>query len=201
MNIVKKILAGVGYIIGFLILGILLIILSPKIGLMWALAIESIVVTVGALLILKRAKVEKESADKFKNGLFAILLLVWGSVGVGYGFTWLFLGEDKPTQQVAEVKEETTYSDTEVYIEARFILENFLRAPSTAKYPSSSHATIQRLKDNGFKVSSYVDSQNGFGAMIRSNWTVLFQYVENEKIKLYQVVIDGEEMYRADDLE
>jgi cell division protein FtsL len=100
----------------------------------------------------------------------------------------------QPTQ--AEEKVET-YTDTEVYVESQFILEKFLKAPSTAKFPSSSNASIERLKDNGFKVTSYVDSQNGFGAMIRSEWTVLFQYV-GDQIKLYQVIIDGEEMYRGD---
>lgn len=140
-----------------------------------------------------------EGVKKFFIGLFSIIILI---VVVTMAVNWLFFsGNDKPKTQTTQAEQQAkTYSDTEAYVEAQFILEKFLKAPSTAKYPASSQASIERLKDNGFKVTSYVDSQNGFGAMIRSNWTVLFQYV-GDKIKLYQVIIDGEEMYRTDDVE
>ncbi len=112
-------------------------------------------------------------------------------------FKQILAGESIPTPPPPPEEKVETYTDSEVFVESQFILEKFLKAPSTAEFPSSSYANIERLKDNGFKVTSYVDSQNGFGAMIRSEWTVLFQYV-GDQIKLYQVIIDGEEMYRGD---
>src|SRR5437773_10154190 len=68
-----------------------------------------------------------------------------------------------PTPVVAQP---TRHPDIDAYIDAQAVIEKTLKAPSTAKFPSSSHAAIEHYATDGFKVSSYVDSQNGFGAMI-----------------------------------
>jgi hypothetical protein len=47
-------------------------------------------------------------------------------------------------------------------------VEKRLKAPASAKFPRSSEATITDLGGGKFQVVSYVDSQNGFGALIRS---------------------------------
>lgn len=49
-----------------------------------------------------------------------------------------------------------------------------LKSPSSAKFASSfsKKEHVTHLGDDRYKVQSYVDSQNGFGAMIRSHWTV-----------------------------
>jgi hypothetical protein len=107
--------------------------------------------------------------------------------------------ENKSTETVQKVEREE-YSDYEAYYEAQKILEKFLKAPSTAKYPSSSEVTIKRFKDDTFQVFGYVDSQNGFGAMIRSDWTVALQFV-GENVKPLLVIVDGELMYKADSAE
>lgn len=133
-----------------------------------------------------------------KEFIFGVVFLLIISVVVIYGVKWLFFGDnDKPQPQAQEQEE---YSDIEAYVEAQFIIEEFLKSPATAEYPAVSNATIQRLNDDGFKVTSYVDSQNSFGAMVRSEWMVLFQYV-GDRVKIYQVVIDGEEMYRNEDID
>lgn len=58
------------------------------------------------------------------------------------------------------------YSVAKDYIKSR------LKAPSTAKFPGSlthsDHITV--LPNNIYEINSYVDSQNGFGAMIRTNF-------------------------------
>ena len=136
-----------------------------------------------------------EGVKKFFIGLFSLLILI---VLVTMAVNWLFFGDDDKPQPQAQ--EQETYSDIEAYVEAQFIIEDFLKSPATAEYPAVSNATIERLNDDGFKVTSYVDSQNSFGAMVRSEWMVLFQYI-GERVKIYQVVIDGEEMYRSDDLD
>lgn len=87
------------------------------------------------------------------------------------------------------------HSDVDAYIDAQAIVEKTLKSPSTAKFPSSSHATITRAGENIFKVDSYVDSQNGFGAMIRSEWSVMFEYV-GDKLDTYAISIDGETVYK-----
>ena len=54
------------------------------------------------------------------------------------------------------------------------LIAKTLKAPSTAKFPSfydDGAVTFTSLGGNRYKVSSYVDSQNGFGAMLRTHWT------------------------------
>jgi ABC-type nitrate/sulfonate/bicarbonate transport system permease component len=46
------------------------------------------------------------------------------------------------------------HSDIEVFVDAQGIVLKALKSPSTAKFPSSSHATIVRGKDDVFKVDS-----------------------------------------------
>jgi len=56
-------------------------------------------------------------------------------------------------------------------------VENMLKSPSTADFPSSSSSNIRDLGNNIFEVNSYVDAQNSFGAVIRTNWYCKIQYI------------------------
>ena len=81
-----------------------------------------------------------------------------------------------------------------------------LKAPSTAKWTKASYAS--KTKTNTFEGSGYVDSQNGFGAMIRSNWSITVQYIGPEEAnqidyidhrnnwKILSLKVDGVEMYK-----
>ena len=51
-----------------------------------------------------------------------------------------------------------------------FITEG-LKSPSTAKFSSYSRTNVWHLQGKTYKVEGYVDSQNGFGAMIRSRYS------------------------------
>lgn len=57
------------------------------------------------------------------------------------------------------------------------LVENNLKAPSTAKHPSLSDYSIDNLGGGKYKVSSYVDSQNSFGAMLRQEYTAIIKHV------------------------
>ncbi len=64
----------------------------------------------------------------------------------------------------------------EVMTFAQALVEKQLKAPSTAKHPwGSSNYQITDLGDYRYRVSSYVDSQNSFGAMLRTNYTVVIR--------------------------
>lgn len=68
-------------------------------------------------------------------------------------------------------------------------IESLLKAPSTAKFPNISNWRVG--KNNGeVIVQSYVDAQNGFGAMIRSQ----FQFVIDTKTNMVtSLIFDGTE--------
>ena len=70
-------------------------------------------------------------------------------------------------------KEPSKDDQISVWVEAEDIVKNNLKSPSTAKFPFSfSDGDITEIADNTFKVTSYVDSENSFGAKIRSNFSI-----------------------------
>lgn len=85
----------------------------------------------------------------------------------------------------------------------RSYIENILKSPSTAKF-SYSPAVTQDPKDkNLFEVISHVDSENSFGAMIRSTWSIKAQYVgtdnrdfieTGENWKIVEIYFDGKKI-------
>ena len=55
-------------------------------------------------------------------------------------------------------------------------VERQLRAPATADFPPARQATVTQQGSNAYRVSSHVDAENAFGAMIRSQWTCTVEY-------------------------
>lgn len=47
-----------------------------------------------------------------------------------------------------------------------------LKAPASAVFPDLERFTVVKTNTNEYRVSGYVDSQNGYGAMVRVNFTV-----------------------------
>ena len=78
-------------------------------------------------------------------------------------------------------------------IEAYVMCENFvkdrLRSPASAEFPGSREATIQPVSEGDYEVSAYVDSQNGFGAMIRTRFTCTVKPLPNDKWRLVDLKI------------
>jgi hypothetical protein len=84
-------------------------------------------------------------------------------------------------------------------IDARIMAENFVRetlkAPSTAKFPNERR-TSNKTGENTFVISGVVDSQNSFGAMLRSDYIATLEYSQEEKgWRLLHLSLDGETIY------
>ena len=93
----------------------------------------------------------------------------------------------------------TAVSDTQVNIMAENYVEQVLKSPSTAEFPTLAF-THSDLGNNKHQIVSYVDSQNSFGAMIRSNWSVVLTYnggdwANQNNWTLNELIFDGEVMY------
>lgn len=71
-----------------------------------------------------------------------------------------------------ERKTDCKEQDQMAPIQADKYVRPFLKAPSTAKFGPAYLATIVDLEHCKYRVTNYVDSQNGFGAMIRTHYTV-----------------------------
>jgi hypothetical protein len=62
-----------------------------------------------------------------------------------------------------------------------------LKSPSSADFPWGSDC-VTKISDNTYVINSYVDSQNSFGAMLRTNFTC-------------QVTLNGNDTYTCDSVE
>jgi ribosomal protein L40E len=83
----------------------------------------------------------------------------------------------------------------QVYSES--YIERLLKSPSTAKF---CHETVTDLGENRWRVSSCVDSQNSYGAMIRSDWETTLSYLGGDidtasNWKLEKAIFDGKIIY------
>lgn len=76
--------------------------------------------------------------------------------------------------------------DEIVYAAHQYILPQ-LKAPSTAKFPSLNIGDVERVEKRTFVVKSYVDSENEFGATIRSSWVVKLKQLPNGKIQMLDI--------------
>lgn len=68
-----------------------------------------------------------------------------------------------------------------------------LKAPSTAKFPGTvfgaNEYKVYKMPDGAYRVTSWVDSQNSFGAMIRSQWVVNLREAGGQ-LEVLQVLIE-----------
>lgn len=64
----------------------------------------------------------------------------------------------------------------EFYVVCQSWVEQQLRSPSTADFPASSSQGISNVGKE-WKVASYVDAQNGFGAIVRTRFNCSATYV------------------------
>ena len=77
------------------------------------------------------------------------------------------------------------------YTMVKELLPQYLKSPSTAEFPSmwdyKDHVTD--LGEHRYKVVSYVDSQNGFGAMIRTYFSCIIVF-EGESARIEDLAFD-----------
>jgi hypothetical protein len=103
----------------------------------------------------------------------------------------------KDAKAVNNINDYVLKSDEEIKfkVDAEEYVKQCLKAPSTAKFPGhileADKWSVGRKKDL-VQVKSYVDSQNSFGAMIRSDFVVQFNYKSGNVIC---VIIDGRAVY------
>lgn len=65
------------------------------------------------------------------------------------------------------------------YVISQDFVSKRLKSPVSAKFPSFSEEYVCYLGEKRYQVSAYVDSQNSFGAMIRTQFNCVVKYVGN----------------------
>jgi hypothetical protein len=76
------------------------------------------------------------------------------------------------------------------YVFAESFIKERLKSPSTAMFPSvmekQNHVTD--LGNDEYKINSWVDSQNGFGAMLRTKWSCTIKFIDDE-VQVNNIII------------
>ena len=90
-------------------------------------------------------------------------------------------GEPRP---VAKPDALHAYAMSQVFVQQQ------LKAPSTAEFARMSQATITDLGGGRWRVTAYVDSENGYGAMLRLSYTAVLKWTGGDKWLLESVVFD-----------
>ncbi len=80
-------------------------------------------------------------------------------------------------------------SNDEIAYAAQQFVEKSLKSPSTAEFPGLFKSTVTKKGSDTYYISSYVDSENGFGAMIRSNYVVELKLKADGEISLVDLNI------------
>ena len=65
------------------------------------------------------------------------------------------------------------------FVMSQTFVNRALKAPSSAKYDYKPTAT-QQIADCTMRIKAYVDAQNAFGAMIRTEYVIDMQYLPEE---------------------
>jgi hypothetical protein len=76
-------------------------------------------------------------------------------------------------QKIEQVKKQQSASRsvaTTAYVYAEEAVKKKLKSPSTAIFPYFDTSSLSKSSDGSYTISSYVDSQNSFGATVRSQW-------------------------------
>jgi hypothetical protein len=132
--------------------------------------------------------------DKKQTNIDFWSVLVIFSIGVILFIILLSSGGDNKTStHVSEKVNTNNVDDIDLHIQAQqFVLQGLI-SPSTAKFPALPSSTSTDGKGL-YQVVSYVDSQNGFSAMIRSDWSVTMR-LTNEEWTPEKIIIGGKVVY------
>jgi hypothetical protein len=76
----------------------------------------------------------------------------------------------------SDIKEIKKYTKQDAVAQSHVFVKEKLTSPGSAEFPYQSDETIDQINDSTFKVLSYVDSQNKFGALLRTYYkcTIVF---------------------------
>lgn len=64
--------------------------------------------------------------------------------------------------------------------DSRQFVERLIKSPSTAEYFTDMERHVNRRNDTTFVINGWFDSQNSFGATIRSNYSCIVTYYDSK---------------------
>jgi len=83
----------------------------------------------------------------------------------------------------------------DAYAAAQEFVKKSLKAPSTASFPTTNEATVTDLGNGQWRVQAWVDAQNSFGAMLRSNFECTIKFSDDDWY-LEKLILDGKLIFK-----
>lgn len=96
--------------------------------------------------------------------------------GVILCLAYLYFFDNKPTTSKNQYQDEITTA----FIISKEIVKTKLKAPATAEFPFVDFK-YSSLGQNTYSITSYVDAQNSYGALLRNDWCVRLKYLGGDK--------------------
>lgn len=139
-------------------------------------------------------KVYVWNAGKKMLVVIVVLLFFIGLFNMG-SYTPSTSTTSTSTPVVSTPSPEQARKDREIMslVFAKETIKKVLKSPSTAEFVDVKAYELSNLKDV-WAVNGYVDSQNGFGAMIRSQWEVQLDYRDGKGGTVKSILFDGEKI-------
>jgi hypothetical protein len=100
-------------------------------------------------------------------GVIVLILIFW----IIYMVSCSSSDEDKP-KEPAKPK----FGKQEAFVHAQLAVQEKLKSPGSAEFPFDYENYVTIYDDTTYIVIAYVDSQNGFGALLRSDFNCLVTY-------------------------
>ena len=116
---------------------------------------------------------------------FGVLVMLFGLIVVpeikSGRFPLRSLIDDlKSTEQAEQAVKSYEPDEISAWVMTQQFVKSHLKCPSTAKFPWAGATAIKYEGEGMYKVTSYVDSQNSFGAMIRTPFFCIVSEVNGE---------------------
>jgi hypothetical protein len=120
--------------------------------------------------------------------IVVIALCVWGYNSCASIFT---LSPEKQAEFDAEKDRKSKYSDSIMAftMSKEFVLRE-LMSPASADFPWFQRSFAVDLGQGRYRISSYVDSQNSFGAMLRTQYECTLKFTSPDSWALESLTFD-----------
>lgn len=99
---------------------------------------------------------------KKSSGCGCVLFLI---VVLSIFITWL-------SPSIDPAKEQERQDVLAAFVYSQQYIKDELKIPSTAQFASVGKSNIQKLDNETYRITSFVDAQNSFGATLRTNYII-----------------------------
>lgn len=123
-----------------------------------------------------------------KQGRKNLKIVLWSILIISVLALWNYANNNSRPSSPSSYKPKseksynTYHSPSYAYIQAETFIKKKLKSPSTAEFPGvfEKKDHIVSMGGSKYKISSWVDSQNSYGAMMRTNFSCVIEFEGNK---------------------